>query len=601
MHWHFLRFNWWSLAYVGLNSVACVGSGDESKDADAGASRTACEPGNETCECYPNDTCNSGLECFSGLCVNPNEGAEDVDSGLARKDASASAIGAGSESKGGASNTPATDDGSDADDAVQDTNGDEGPRGNDDTEADGAEYDDAEADDPGDASDDTDESQETRTDDVADDGSDPDESDDGQMEVDDPATAASSCTMTIEAIFRDFSESHADFGDHVCGNVTQGAVAATLDVNGRPVMGSTAAAVQACMSSASNFAEWYTDGDHNLRVEKDIVLFDDGRGGFVNRFGPNGETFDAVEDDDAFPGGATLEECEDSCRNYVAQNEFNASCDNYCNAEDATVQQLAAELADWREALDDPSLLANDAGVSPSVEEIEAELDELEEMLTEAEAASDECHDVCEAGIDAGAEECASTCMPCSFSSGYCTGGTLVRHDGTPLFFPLDDVTGPTADAAPAKVPWAYGYAGWPWEDDIFPGAPDHNFYFTTEIQTTLDLQAGSTATLEFVGDDDLWVFINGRLALDVGGLHVPAGGTVTIDTTSGTVSSDVSVFDSGETYPFSVNNWPISYFDLVPGNRYAVSIFHAERQMEGSSFKLRLVGFDASSVECPE
>src|SRR5690606_3990969 len=104
--------------YVGLNSVACIGSGDESKDADAGASRTACEPGNETCECYPNDTCNSGLECFSGLCVNPNEGAEDVDSGLARKDASASAIGAGSESKGGASNTPATDDGSDADDAV---------------------------------------------------------------------------------------------------------------------------------------------------------------------------------------------------------------------------------------------------------------------------------------------------------------------------------------------------------------------------------------------------------------------------------------------------------------------------------------------------
>lgn len=81
----------------------------------------------------------------------------------------------------------------------------------------------------------------------------------------------------------------------------------------------------------------------------------------------------------------------------------------------------------------------------------------------------------------------------------------------------------------------------------------------------------------------------------------MPAGGTVTIDTTSGTVSSDVSVFDSGETYPFSVNNWPISYFDLVPGNRYAVSIFHAERQMEGSSFKLRLVGFDASSVECPE
>lgn len=90
-------------------------------------------------------------------------------------------------------------------------------------------------------------------------------------------------------------------------------------------------------------------------------------------------------------------------------------------------------------------------------------------------------------------------------------------------------------------------------------GTP-HNFAFTTEIHTAFVYRAGAVFT--FTGDDDLWLFINHRLAIDLGGLHPPLTGTVDLDARAAELG-------------------------ISPGNTYAMDIFHAERHTAASNFRV--------------
>lgn len=83
-----------------------------------------------------------------------------------------------------------------------------------------------------------------------------------------------------------------------------------------------------------------------------------------------------------------------------------------------------------------------------------------------------------------------------------------------------------------------------------------HNYHFALELHTNFTYRGGEV--FQFTGDDDIWVFINNRLVVDLGGVHGAASGSVNLDT-----------------------------LGLTPGNTYAFDFFFAERHTTDSNFRL--------------
>jgi fibro-slime domain-containing protein len=81
-----------------------------------------------------------------------------------------------------------------------------------------------------------------------------------------------------------------------------------------------------------------------------------------------------------------------------------------------------------------------------------------------------------------------------------------------------------------------------------------NNYHFTTEINASFTYESGDS--LSFTGDDDVWIFIDDKLVVDLGGLHGPLSASVNLDT-----------------------------LDLTVGETYSIDIFHAERQTSESTF----------------
>jgi len=108
------------------------------------------------------------------------------------------------------------------------------------------------------------------------------------------------------------------------------------------------------------------------------------------------------------------------------------------------------------------------------------------------------------------------------------------------FFFPLDDT--------------GWGNSGTA-EDD-----QRHNFHFTTEVHTEFRYNGGESFT--FIGDDDVWVFINKKLAVDLGGLHPQETGSINLDQRAGELG-------------------------ISTGNTYSLDLFHAERHTNASHFRV--------------
>jgi fibro-slime domain-containing protein len=94
----------------------------------------------------------------------------------------------------------------------------------------------------------------------------------------------------------------------------------------------------------------------------------------------------------------------------------------------------------------------------------------------------------------------------------------------------------------------------------------DHNFHFTTEIAATFVYKGGEEFT--FRGDDDVFVFVNRRLALDLGGVHPAVEGTIDFDDMADELG-------------------------ITLGNTYELHVFHAERHTVESNFRIE------TSIDC--
>lgn len=116
-------------------------------------------------------------------------------------------------------------------------------------------------------------------------------------------------------------------------------------------------------------------------------------------------------------------------------------------------------------------------------------------------------------------------------------------------------------EAVPGSATWRFDSdAFFPLDGAGFGNSPGlaHNYSFTTESRVSFTYLAGQK--FAFRGDDDLWIFVNGKLALDLGGTHQPLTGTIDLDAQAATLG-------------------------ITPGNTYQLDLFHAERQSPSSSF----------------
>lgn len=140
---------------------------------------------------------------------------------------------------------------------------------------------------------------------------------------------------------------------------------------------------------------------------------------------------------------------------------------------------------------------------------------------------------------------------------------TLVRQDGSNVYV-FDDKRDPT---------YANLRGFFPINGKLFGNSAgnDKNFHFTFELQTEFVYDEGGGQVFTFTGDDDVWVFVDGHLVIDIGGVHSAVSQTIDLDRLE----------------------W------LEDGERYKLSFFFAERHRTQSNFRIETT-MQLRTVELP-
>lgn len=135
--------------------------------------------------------------------------------------------------------------------------------------------------------------------------------------------------------------------------------------------------------------------------------------------------------------------------------------------------------------------------------------------------------------------------------------------------------------------------------------AKNYNYGFGTKLEFTFRLTEDGTVldkdgkdvpiTFKFSGDDDVWVFIDGKLALDVGGAHGRVDGTLDFQTKKATVSN-VKASAGSEEQGSNVT----SSFSIQGANsdEHTLTMFYMERGMWESNMKVSFNFPDENQLE---
>ena len=150
-----------------------------------------------------------------------------------------------------------------------------------------------------------------------------------------------------------------------------------------------------------------------------------------------------------------------------------------------------------------------------------------------------------------------------------------------------------------------------------------HDSYFTDEARIFFVYDSTAGFTLQFFGYDDLFVYINGILVLDLGGVHQQLPGKVAVtgapgaqqatiteggclDAAGNIATTQVSYAaagcaPAGAPAPISPDDYRARYvnLNLENGKVYELAIFGADRHPPESNYQLTLSGFTTKVSDC--
>lgn len=156
-------------------------------------------------------------------------------------------------------------------------------------------------------------------------------------------------------------------------------------------------------------------------------------------------------------------------------------------------------------------------------------------------------------------------------------------------FFPLDKFEGGQS----FKALFEYGKNDPATQAAMVEAMGAHNYHYSMVSHSSFTYEQGKGQFFTFEGDDDTYLFINNKLAIDLGGAHLAQNATVALD-------EPVSA-DSDETWAERLG--------LESGNSYNFDFFYMERHTDYSDFAVntnielsrRSLSIDASLAEEPK